>query len=119
MIIITPLRKWLKSNIGKTKSEREKRIVKINAKPHLLVISAGTMEYDTNAGKNVFKTISDTCASIDEWPSDSFDMYFNAELFYYAVLPDFSGKIELSEATRPVKFNGPMRQTILMPLVNF
>lgn len=110
------LRKFVKSNMGKTKKEREKRYVVFGASKEaddvMIQIVDETEEYS-----NEYTLIAKEQFDIkSNYPEHDIRMAFNAELFYYSVQEDFNGSIWFRNENSPVKFNGKMRESILMPM---
>lgn len=109
---VDALRSWLKPLIGKTKKERENSqiLIKANKKTGKLDVCVRVRE---SAYGEVVAEHAESFA-IDDFNSDIM-VCFLAELFYYAILPDFDGNIFISNCTAN-KFCGKMRETILMPM---
>lgn len=112
---IKPLRAFLKENRGKTKAERENRIAIVEATANS---SEGKVTiYEQHEGYQITytKIAEPLIIKLDRCDID-IKAAFNAQLLYFAVEDDFNGKIWPS-ASHANKFNGEMRQTLLMPII--
>lgn len=110
---IDELRKFIKPLIGKNKQEREnRRVVLTSAKDGKTEISV--YEADNSNSTELGEKLGEYSTN-GESPIN-LKMMFNAELFYYAILPDFDGSIWVRDCKLSVKFTGELRETVLMPL---
>ncbi|MDE5886437.1 MAG: hypothetical protein K2H46_02495 [Muribaculaceae bacterium] len=112
---IKPLRAYLKANRGKTKAERENRIAIVEAISSLK--SCKVSVYEQSAGyKTTYNLVDEPLiVKIDRCDTD-IKIAYNAHLLYFAVEDDFNGEIWTAD-NRANKFNGEMRQTLLVPMV--
>lgn len=109
---VEELRKWLKPLIGKTKKERENTQITIKANKESGKLDVRVIARSEKYGE--ITSANEDAFALDDFNSDTMVCY-NAELFYYAILPDFYGNICISDC-RANKFCGKMRETILMPI---
>lgn len=115
---IKPLQVYLKANRGKTKAERENRIAIVEATAN--GIDGKVTVYEKSAGWEItyFKVGEPFIFKLERCDTD-IKIAYNAHLLYFAVEDDFNGEIWPCEHGAN-KFNGEMRQTLLMPMaVNF
>ncbi len=112
---IQPLRSYLKVNRGKTKAERENRIAIVEASENGNECRVSVYEVSKSYGITSNRVGEPLVVKIDRCDTDV-KIAYNAHLLYFAVEDDFNGEIWPSDS-RANKFNGEMRQTLLMPMV--
>lgn len=112
---IKPLGKFLKANIGNTKSEREERRAVIHITP-----AADTMQIRIidPADSGEIKEVAVAYFDLTEKVTHYGQQCYNEQLLYYSVLEDFNGEIRFSRENgiAIATFLGGQRESILMPL---
>ncbi|MDE6649162.1 MAG: hypothetical protein K2K45_04460 [Muribaculaceae bacterium] len=112
---IKPLRSYLKANRGKTKAERDNRIAIVEASTNSNEGRISIYEQSTGWEITYFRVEEPLTVTLDRCDTD-IKIAYNANLLYFAVEDDFNGEV-WSYDNRVNKFNGEMRQTLLMPMV--
>lgn len=116
---IGSLRKFIQEHRGKTKSEKESRIVEVHATPEAddLLIRIWGESY----GIDINSAIATTSVNLEgEYPTHYIREFFSLELFYYAIQEDFNGGItfhrnKFGPEIGMTTFNGTYRVSLMYP----